>query len=138
MNKKQPARAPIVERMAGWSVRHRKTAVFGWLLLVVAAVVIGQKIGTSNINSYDPGQAGQAERVLNRPVVQQPDSESVLVQGRSASQTYGNDPEIREAVRQVVAALRALPKAAADVQSPLSRPGLVERPVGAGHLQRRG
>ena len=125
MNKKQPARAPIVERMAGWSVRHRKTAVFGWLLLVVAAVVIGQKIGTSNINSYDPGQAGQAERVLNRPVVQQPDSESVLVQGRSASQTYGNDPEIHEAVRQVVAALRALPKAAADVQSPLSRPGLV-------------
>jgi RND superfamily putative drug exporter len=88
-------------------------------------VVIGQKIGTANINSYDPGQAGQAERVLNRPVVQQPDSESVLVQGRSASQTYGNDPEIHEAVRQVVAALRALPKAAADVQSPLSRPGLV-------------
>jgi putative drug exporter of the RND superfamily len=114
--------------MAGWSVRHRKTAVFGWLLLVVAAVVIGQKIGTSNINNYDPGQAGQAERVLNRPVVQQPDSESVLVQGRAdpgASQTYGNDPEIREAVRQVVAALRARPHAAADIQSPLSRPGLV-------------
>ena len=125
MDTTQPARAPIVERVAGWSARHRKTAVFGWLLLVVAAVVIGQKIGTSNINSYDPGQAGQAERVLNRPVVQQPDSESVLVQGRSASQTYGNDPEIREAVRQVVAALRALPKAAADVQSPLSRSGLV-------------
>ena len=118
--------------MAGWSVRHRKTAVFGWLLLVVAAVVIGQKIGTSNVNSYDPGQAGQAERVLNRPVVQQPDSESVLVQGRSASQTYGNDPEIREAVRQVVAALRALPKAAADVQSPLSRPGLVSAGPGGG------
>jgi RND superfamily putative drug exporter len=125
MDTTQPARAPIVERVAGWSARHRKTAVFGWLLLVIGAVVIGQKIGTANINSYDPGQAGQAERVLNRPVVQQPDSESVLVQGRSASQTYGNDPEIREAVRQVVTALRALPKAAADVQSPLSRPGLV-------------
>ncbi len=131
MDTTQPARAPIVERVAGWSARHRKTAVFGWLLLVVAAVVIGQKIGTANINSYDPGQAGQAERVLNRPVVQQPDSESVLVQGRSASQTYGNDPEIREAVRQVVAALRALPKSAADIQSPLSRPGLVSGP-GAG------
>ena len=132
MNTTQPARAPIVERVAGWSARHRKTAVFGWLLLVVAAVVIGQKIGTANINSYDPGQAGQAERVLNRPVVQQPDSESVLVQGRSASQTYGNDPEIREAVRQVVAALRALPKSAADVQSPLSRPGLVSAGPGGG------
>ena len=132
MDTTQPARAPIVERVAGWSARHRKTAVFGWLLLVVAALVIGQKVGTANINSYDPGQAGQAERVLNRPVVQQPDIESVLVQGRSASQTYRNDPEIREAVRQVVAALRALPKAAADVQSPLSRPGLVSAGPGAG------
>ncbi|MGB6579392.1 MAG: MMPL family transporter [Streptosporangiaceae bacterium] len=132
MNKKQLARAPVVERMAGWSVRHRKTAVFGWLLLVVAAVVIGQKIGTSNINSYDPGQAGRAERVLNEPVVQQPDSESVLVQGRSASQTYRNDPQMREAVRQVVAALRARPHAAADIQSPLSRPGLVSAGPGGG------
>ena len=112
--------APIVERVAGWSARHRKTAVFGWLLLVVAAVVIGQRLGTDNLNSYDPGQAGQAERVLSRPVVQQPDTESVLVQGRSAGQTYGHDPEIRQAVRQVVAALRALPKSAADIQSPLT------------------
>jgi len=23
-------RGPVVERIAGWSVRHRKTAVFGW------------------------------------------------------------------------------------------------------------
>src|SRR6266566_8578415 len=125
MTKTHPARAPIVERVAGWSVRHRKTAVFGWLLLVIASVVVGQQIKTVSLNSYDPGQAGQAERVLNRPVVQQPGSESVLVQGRSASQTYGHDPEIREAVRQVVTALRALPSAAADIQSPLSPPGLV-------------
>ena len=98
MDTTQPTGAPIVERVAGWSARHRKTAVFGWLLLVVAAVVIGQQLGTSNVNSYDPGQAGQAERVLNRSVVQQPDSESVLIQGRTASQTFGHDPEIRQAV----------------------------------------
>src|SRR4249920_2788750 len=125
MDTTQPGRAPIVERVAGWSARHRKTAVFGWLLLVVAAVVIGQQLGTSKVSSYDPGQAGRAERVLDRPVVQQPATESVLVQGRTAAQTYGNDPEIRAAVRQLVAALRAVPGAAADIQSPLSRSGLV-------------
>ena len=125
MNTTQPARAPIVERVAGWSARHRKTAVFGWLLLVVAAVMIGQQLGTSRVNSYDPGQAGRAERVLDRPVVQQPGAESVLVQARSAGQTYARDPEMRQAVREVVAALRALPGSAAGIESPLTNPGLV-------------
>src|SRR5690242_12301872 len=130
MDTKQPARAPIVERVAGWSARHRKTAVFGWLLLVVAAVMIGHQFGTSHVNSYDPGQAGRAERVLDRPVVQQPDAESVLVQGRSAGQTYASDPEMRQAVREVVAALRALPKSATDVESPLTSRGLVSASPG--------
>jgi len=52
--------APVVERIAGWSARHRKTALFGWLLLVVGAVMISSMLGTKNLNSYDPGQAGQA------------------------------------------------------------------------------
>src|SRR5580692_4768985 len=125
MSKTQNPRVPVVERVAGWSVRHRKTAVFGWLLLVVVAVVIGQRLGTGNINSYDPGQAGQAERTLSLPVVQQPDSESVLIQGHSAGQTYASDPQIRQATAQVVAALRALPRSAADIQSPLTAKGLV-------------
>jgi RND superfamily putative drug exporter len=117
-------REPVVQRVAGWSVRHRKTAVFGWLLLVVAAVLIGQRIGTTNLNSYDPGQAGKAERILNEPVVQQPASESVLIQGRPG-QTFGNDPEIRQAVQQVVAALHGLPRSATAIRSPLTSPGLV-------------
>ena len=125
MDTKRPARAPIVERVAGWSARHRKTAVFGWLLLVVVAVAVGHQLGTSNVNSYDPGQAGKAERVLDRPVVQQPAAESVLVQSLIAGQTYANDPEMRQAVREVVAALRALPGSATGIQSPLTSPSLV-------------
>src|SRR5437773_9293963 len=119
MDTTQPARAPIVERVAGWSARHRKTAVLGWLLLVVVAVAVGHQLGTSHVNSYDPGQAGRAERVLDRPVVQQPASESVLIQGR-AGQIYASDPEMRQAVRDVVAALRALPGSATGIQSPLT------------------
>jgi len=114
----------MVERVAGWSARHKKTAVFGWLLLVIMAVAIGQRLGTDNVSNYDPGQAGQAERVLNRPVVQQPDRESVLIQGR-AGQSYGHDPELQQAVRQVVSALRALPRSATGIRSPLTSGGLV-------------
>ena len=130
MDTKPPARAPIVERVAGWSARHRKTAVFGWLLLVVVAVAVGHQLGTSNVNSYDPGQAGRAERVLDRPVVQQPASESVLVQGRAAGQTYASDPEMRQAVREVVAALRGVPGSAAGIESPLTSTGLVSASPG--------
>jgi putative drug exporter of the RND superfamily len=102
--------------------------VFGWLLLVVVAVAVGHQFGTSNVNSYDPGESGKAERVLDRPVVQQPNAESVLVQGRSVpgpGQTYASDPEMRQTVREVVAALRALPESATGIQSPLTSSGLV-------------
>src|ERR1700759_1805601 len=125
MDTTPPARAPIVERVAGWSARHRKTAVFGWLLLVVAAVMIGHQGGTSNVNKYDPGQAGLAERALERPDGYAADAESVLVQGRSAGQTYASDPEMRQAVREVVTALKALPESATGIQSPLTSSGLV-------------
>ena len=57
-------RGPVVERIAGWSVRHRKTAVFGWLALVAVLFVAAQALGSKNLPSYDPGQAGQAERAL--------------------------------------------------------------------------
>jgi putative drug exporter of the RND superfamily len=118
------SKAPAVERIAGWSARHRIIAIVGWLLLVVVAIAIGQQLGTSNTNSYDPGQAGQAERVLNRPVVQQPDSESVLIQAHSPGQTFGNDPRLRQAARDVVAALHRLPGSAADIGSPFGTAGL--------------
>src|SRR4029077_7467030 len=69
--------------------------------------------------------AGRAEGVLARRVVQQPAAESVLVQGRSANQTYRRDPEFRRAIGEVVAALRARPGAATDIKSPLDSNGMV-------------
>ena len=115
---------PIVERVAGWSARHKKTAVFGWLLLVAVCLVIGQRVGTSNINSYDPGQAGTAERVLNESIVQQPDGESVLIQA-TPGHTFASDPSLKLAVRDVVAALRSVPGSATTIESPFTSQGLV-------------
>jgi putative drug exporter of the RND superfamily len=117
--------APVVERVAMWSARHRIVVVLGWLLFVVAAFAVGGKLGVSNTNTYDAGQAGQAERVLNEPGVLQPDSESVLIQARAGGQTFASSGEMRQAASAVVTALRALPNAAADIQSPFSTPGLV-------------
>jgi RND superfamily putative drug exporter len=111
---------PLTERVAGWSVRHRKTTVFGWLALVAIVFVAGQLIGTKNVPSNDPGQSGVAERILqnlhdNGP----PPAEDVLIQARRAGATL---PELRQATQQVVTALRGLPRSTAtDIRSPFGR-----------------
>lgn len=110
---------PVVERVASWSARHRAVALTGWLLLVAAAVVLGSMLGSKSLPSYDPGQAGKAERVLNRPgVIQQP-TEDVLIQAKAASATVAGDPAIRRAGRQVTAALRQLAGSATKIQPPV-------------------
>jgi RND superfamily putative drug exporter len=114
-------RPPVVERIAGWSARHRKTAVLGWLFLVAAVFVGGQMLPAKNVQQYDAGQSGQAERTLNRlNVASSPPAESVLIQARAPGRTFAADPEMRQATLQVAAALRALPRSAADIRSPLS------------------
>jgi RND superfamily putative drug exporter len=122
---------PYTERIASWSSRHRKSAVLGWLILVAAAFVLGQVLGTPNLPQYDPGQSGQAEHTLQRLGVTTPPAESVLIQARGPGVTFATDPAMRQAVAQVAASLRARPGAAAAVRSPLDR-GAPGRGAGAG------
>ena len=115
-------RRPVVERIAGWSSRHRKTAVFGWLLLVAALFIAAQAVGTKNLPSYDPGQSGQAERALRQaaPGYYGSAAEVVLIQARVPGETFAGDAGMRQAARQLVTALAALPKSAAGIGSPLT------------------
>jgi putative drug exporter of the RND superfamily len=115
--------APIVEKVAGWSARHRKPAVLGWLVLVAAAFVGGHMLPASNVQGTDVGQSGQAEQTLNRLSVTSPPGESVLIQARAAGATFARDPGLRQATAQVVAALRGRPRSATDIRSPLSAGG---------------
>ena len=122
---RQRARPPAVERIAGWSIRHRKTAVLGWLVLVAVLFAAGHALGTKSVPSYDPGQSGQAEGTLHSLTGNSasPPAESVLIRARSAGATFASDPQMRQAARQVAAALRALPRSAADIRSPLGSGG---------------
>src|ERR1700744_5350204 len=110
-------RAPIVERIAGWSARHRKTAVLGWLVLGAAVFMAGHSLPAKNVPPYHPGQSGQAEQTLQRLGVVTPPQENVLIQSRGTGR-LGTDPEMRQAVRQVVAAISAVPHSARDVAAP--------------------
>jgi putative drug exporter of the RND superfamily len=119
---------PVSERIALWSARHAKTAVLGWFGMVGAAFLAGQLLGTQSLPQFDPGQAGQGERVLHQLNVTTPPAESVLIQprGPGADQlTFANDPQMRQAARLVTAALDRLHSTAMDVSAPslaMSRP----------------
>ena len=117
------ARKPAVEAIAGWSTRHRKTVLFGWLALVAVAYLIGQLLGAPSLPQNDLGQAGQAEQTLQHLGVATPSSEEVLIQARTPGATFATDPAMRQAVSQVVAALSRVPGAATGIRSPLSPGG---------------
>jgi putative drug exporter of the RND superfamily len=118
-------RRGLAERVAGWSAGHRKTAVFGWLLLVALLFAGGQLLGSKNLPSYDAGQSGQAERILNQvaPAQYSDYSESVLIQATAPGATFATDPAMRTAAAQLAKALAALPKDATGIRTPLSSGG---------------
>src|ERR1700756_5398248 len=76
-------RQPVVERVACWSARHRKTAVGAWLTFMAAAFIAGQFAAGTGVQQYDPGQAGRGERVLTNLGVVTPPGESVLIEARA-------------------------------------------------------
>ena len=111
-----------MERIAGWSARHRKIAVFGWLAMVAVIFLVSQLMGSRNLPTYDPGQAGQGERALHQaaPASYNSASESVLIQARPGAATFSHNPDLRQAAQQVTAALSAQPRNAGHVSSPLT------------------
>ncbi len=117
-------RPSLTERVAGWSARHRRTVVIGWLLLVAAIFLGGQALGTRHMPSFDAGQSGQAGRVVHQfpPAQRTGDQETVLIQAKAPGATFATDSAMRQAASQVASAIAALPGYAADIRTPL-QPG---------------
>ena len=105
--------------MGRWSASHWKTAVFGWLAFVVAALFIGTVAGTKNIDPNDSnvGEARRGDHILQRAGFPQtePIGEIVIVQ--SKTQTIA-DPAFRAAINDVLAAVKPF-KTAKELRSPL-------------------
>ncbi|MFC6598443.1 MMPL family transporter [Kitasatospora paranensis] len=102
--------------MGAWSARHRKTAVFGWLLFVVLAAYLGGVHGSTKVTDSEsmPGEVARAAKILDDAGIKTPAGETVLVQSAAAT---ADDPAFRAVVEQTAAAVRATGKAA-DVRSP--------------------
>jgi len=71
----------LAARAGRWSAAHWKTATFGWLAFVVAAVLLGSLHGTISQTDAEQtnGQAARAEQMLSAAHVKDVASENVLV-----------------------------------------------------------
>src|SRR5512133_1497240 len=116
----------IAARMGRWSAGHWKIAVFGWLAFVVAAFMIGGKVGTKNLKDvdYSTGQSHKADLILKQGFPQaDPQTEFVLVQ---SSKLSVNAAAFRATVNDVVGAVKDNPNIK-NLKSPLdsANPDLV-------------
>jgi RND superfamily putative drug exporter len=81
----QPLRTThnLAARAGRWSASHRKTAIWGWVVFVVVALVLGGALGTKTLSDSESGvgESARADQTVEHAF---PDSatESVLVQGK--------------------------------------------------------
>ena len=92
----------LAARAGRWSAAHWKTATFGWLAFVVAAVALGTLHGTIKQTDAEQtnGQAARAEQMLSAAHVKNVASENVLVRSRTLTAS-------RPAFRRVLDEARA-------------------------------
>ncbi|MGH2996861.1 MAG: MMPL family transporter, partial [Gaiellaceae bacterium] len=107
----------LAARMGRWSARRRKTAIFGWLAVVVAAAAIGATFGTTQLDPDDNavGESRQAQEILEAGGFADAANESVLVTSEAYTAT---DPAFAAVLAEVVRAVSGR-EGVSGVQPPL-------------------
>jgi uncharacterized membrane protein YdfJ with MMPL/SSD domain len=110
----------VAARMAHWSGRHRKKAIWGWLAFVVVVFMAGNAIGTTQISDLDQisGESHDAEVALDRAGMR-PVEEVVFIQSDTATV---KDPSFQAVVADAESRLSKVPYVE-NVTSPLSPGG---------------
>ncbi|WP_435241008.1 MMPL family transporter [Streptomyces cucumeris] len=75
------SRQGLAVRLGGWSTRHRKTAIIGWLLFVVVVAVVGGMSGSTVMTNSEggTGDSAQAQKILEDAGLQTPAGEMVML-----------------------------------------------------------
>ena len=95
--------------LAGWSVRHRRLVVAGWLVALIGLVGVSQSVGSSYKDSLSlkGTQSFQAQTLLNKVAPKASgDREQIVVAVRKGKLT---DPAVRSQVEAMLAKVSALP-----------------------------
>ena len=96
----------LAARAGHWSARHRKLAIGGWLVFVIAAFVIGNVVGTRTLKDAETGNGSSrvADEAIDRADFPKRADENVLVQARGSRR-----PELAPAVHDVIRRLHRTP-----------------------------
>src|SRR5439155_806369 len=99
-------RRNLAARMGRWSAGHKKTAIFGWLAFIAVAFLIGNAVGTKQLdqNKVGTGESGHVDSVL-RDEFKQAQGDQILIQ--STTKTV-DDPAFRAAIAAGLPLLLAL------------------------------
>src|SRR5262245_36084106 len=98
----------IAARAGHWSARHRKTAIFGWLAMLVLAAVIGGMLGEqkpTDAQKWD-GESRRAETILADAGFPKKSGEMVLVQSKTQT---ADDPAFKATISDVAKSVSTLP-----------------------------
>ena len=105
----------LAARAGRWSAQHRKTAIFGWILFVVLATVLGGKVGQNDLDdsARGSGESKRGDMIVKAAGFPDRTGEQVLVQGKDA-----DHPHVTAVVRDVVSRLDRIEGVTA-IQRPL-------------------
>jgi uncharacterized membrane protein YdfJ with MMPL/SSD domain len=107
----------LAATVGGWSARHRRKAVLGWLAFVVAAYAVGMVVGQRYMTDVQQtnGDARQALATYENAFPYN-SGEQVLLQRKGSARA--GDPALTAAVRFLVQRLERIPTVA-EIRSPL-------------------
>jgi uncharacterized membrane protein YdfJ with MMPL/SSD domain len=110
----------VAASMGRWSARHAKTAILGWLALVVVAIAVGAAVGMKPEadNADATGESGRAEQILDQAGFPEAAGQEVVLV-HSATLT-ADAPPFRAAVAAVVRRASSL-AATKEVKSPYAQ-----------------
>ncbi len=106
----------LAARIGSWSAHHRRTAILGWVLFVVLAVVVGGKIGQNDLDesAAGSGESKRGDMIVEAAGFPEQSGERVLIQGKRA-----DDPAVTAAVVDVVSRLERI-DGIKEIETPLA------------------
>jgi uncharacterized membrane protein YdfJ with MMPL/SSD domain len=107
----------LAGRAGRWSAENWKKALFGWLVIAVAAMALGNVVGHVQMadSKASSGETATALSLLEQAGMKQPATESVLIQSRTQT---ADDPIFVSAIAGVIQNL-AGQKDVTNIQNPL-------------------